>query len=87
MEEQSLRWTSFWDLASPERAARVLVAMYGTDATLAAAHCALAARTDERREDARFWHAVFRRLRAGEQAQAEQIQDARDLPALSASDR
>jgi hypothetical protein len=55
-----------WDIATPERAARALVEFYGPDATLAAAHCGLAAYGDDRHDDYRFWYAVFARLRVAE---------------------
>lgn len=70
MGEDFFDWTSFWDLASPEQAARTLAGLYGPDAARAAADCALAAADDDRDEDYRFWLAVFARLRAAEQRPA-----------------
>ena len=62
-----LNWNSFWDLASPERAAEALVQFYGSDAARAAAACALAADADDRDDDYRFSLAVFYRLHPAEQ--------------------
>ncbi len=58
-------WRSFWDLFSPEEAARVLIVFHGSNAALAAAHCGLSAHGDGRNEDYRFWVAVFYKLRMG----------------------
>jgi hypothetical protein len=76
MAQDSLDWNSFWDIATPERAARTLVELHGPDAALAAAHCGLAAYGDGRDHDYRFWYAVFARLRAAEPRPAS----ARALP-------
>ena len=62
MARQSLNWNSFWDLATPEQAAQVLVEFYGVDAALAAAYCGLAAYADDRDDDYRYWFTVFRTL-------------------------
>lgn len=66
MNEDVFDWISFWDLASPDRAAREMAGLYGRDAARAAAVCALAARADGRDEDYSFWFTVFERLRAGQ---------------------
>lgn len=57
-------WRSFWDVTSPEKAARWMQETYGTQAATAAAHCALAADSDARPADYRFWLAVFKLVRA-----------------------
>ena len=62
--EDSPGWSSFWDLATPEQAARMLSRLCGPDAALAAAYSGMAARADDRDDDYRFWLAVFARLRA-----------------------
>ncbi len=64
MSDQSLYWTSFWDVASPRQAARALAAFYGQDAEGAAAHCAQAAKHDGRDEDHHFWLAALDEIRA-----------------------
>ena len=56
-------WESFWDLGSPQEASAFLVEEYGSKAATHAAECALAARSDGRDEDYRFWTAVFHHLR------------------------
>jgi len=55
-------WNSFWDLASPEEAARALRTYYGAAAAEAAARCATAAKSDDRESDYRFWIAVSAEL-------------------------
>lgn len=64
MGKDSVNWTSFWDLASPQEAARLLCKLHGPNATRISAECALAATGDGRNEDYNFWLAVFRDLRA-----------------------
>jgi hypothetical protein len=59
-------WQSFWDLASPERGARAMKALYGEAAAAAAADCAAAARADRREKDYRFWTAVLAQLGANQ---------------------
>jgi hypothetical protein len=59
-------WESFWDITTPEDAARILFDWYGARAARIAAECGLAAHGDDREEDYRFWYAVFARLRADE---------------------
>lgn len=58
MDLGSLNWKSFWDLATPERAAHIMLELYGADAAGEAAACAAAARTDNREADAEFWDAT-----------------------------
>jgi hypothetical protein len=62
MSEDALNWNSFWDLASPPEAALMLIEFYGQSAAEAAAHCASAAKDDERESDRRFWLAVLAEL-------------------------
>jgi hypothetical protein len=62
MSEDALNWNSFWDLASPAEAARVLTEFYGPAAAEAAAHCAAAAQDDGRESDHRFWMAALAEL-------------------------
>lgn len=59
-------WSSFWDIASPEAAARKLVELYGEKASVSAASCAVSAYTDGRDEDYRYWKAVFYELQASQ---------------------
>ena len=63
----TLNWSSFWDLANPEQAARELTVLHGAKAS-AAACCALTAYSDGREEDYRFWKAVFYELQSTERA-------------------
>jgi hypothetical protein len=56
-------WKSFWDLASPAEAARLLREQYGADATDSAAECARMALADSRDTDHQFWLAVLAHLR------------------------
>lgn len=59
MAEEGGEWKSFWDLSSPEEAARTLRQFYGAAAAKAAADCAAAAQLDGRDEDCRFWTATL----------------------------
>ena len=59
-----INWGSFWDLASPQEAARLLREQYGSDAARHGAESSLAANSDGRDEDYDFWLAVFADLRA-----------------------
>lgn len=52
-------WESFWDIATPERAATEVTRIYGDKAALAIAQCSLGAKADGRDDDYRFWAAVF----------------------------
>jgi hypothetical protein len=73
MEEDSHNWCSFWDLASPDQAARALSEVYGAGAAEAAARCASAARRDGRYSDYRFWAVTFVKLHgANELAQTNE---------------
>lgn len=58
MDLDSIDWESFWDLATPEQAADILFALYGSGAAKAAADSRAAARADGREEDVRFWDAA-----------------------------
>jgi hypothetical protein len=62
MSEDILDWNSFWDLATPEEAAHTLQEFYGEAAAEAAIRCAIAAQSDTRDADYRFWMAVVARL-------------------------
>ena len=64
MDQQLHDWKSFWDLATPERAAAAFVELYGPNAASAAAGCALTADADNRQDDYRFWISVFRCLKS-----------------------
>jgi hypothetical protein len=63
MADESPDWQSFWDLASPEEAARILLESYGADAIGAATECAETAEGDGRETDHQFWIAVLAHLR------------------------
>lgn len=58
LDLDSLDWKSFWDLVTPEQAARVLREEYGAGADAAAAQAAVDALADGRDEDSRFWDAA-----------------------------
>ena len=55
-------WHSFFDIATPDHAAKALTEMYGEGAKLAAVECAWQAREDGRPDDYRFWIVVLCRL-------------------------
>ena len=55
-------WQGFRHIVSPERAAAALAELYGRQAAMAAAQCALEAHGDGRGGDFRFWVAVFEML-------------------------
>jgi hypothetical protein len=56
---------TLWDFADPDEAVKVALDVYGSNATTAAAHCALTAHFDGRERDYRFWFAVFSKLNSG----------------------
>lgn len=58
MSEDICTWNSFWDLTTPEEAALMLYDLYGEAASQAAARCVVAAQSDGRDADCRFWIAV-----------------------------
>ena len=62
MFEAPFDWNSFWDLMTPADAAATFRDMYGAGAADAAAQCAVAAQTDNRDSDHRFWAAVAAEL-------------------------
>jgi hypothetical protein len=57
MFEAPFDWNSFWEL-TPAVAAEMFREFYGLGAAEAAAHCATAAKNDDRPTDYRFWLAV-----------------------------
>ncbi len=56
--------SAVWDMANPDVAANATIRLYGSAASVAAAHCALSARCDGRDYDYRFWFEVFKLLRS-----------------------
>ena len=56
---------TLWDLTNPDAAVRAALALYGSSAATAAAHCALTAHFDGRTRDYRFWCTVFHELDCG----------------------
>ncbi len=59
---------ALWPAAGADAARQAAITLYGTQAAVAAAWCALAARFDGREADYRFWLAIHIELRNGEQA-------------------
>ena len=59
MAQDAFNWKSFWDIATPEEAARILTEWFGMMAAQLAVDCALAAGGDQRDDDRRFWLAVL----------------------------
>ncbi len=59
MAQDAFNWKSFWDIATPEEAARILTEWFGMMAAQLAVDCALAAGSDHRDDDRRFWLAVL----------------------------
>jgi len=60
-------WNSFRDLTTPVEAAEMFREFYGPGAAAAAAHCATAAKNDNRPTDHRFWLAVAAELNKSDQ--------------------
>jgi hypothetical protein len=58
MFEAPFDWNSFWDLTTPAEAAELFREFYGRGAAAAVAHCATAAKNDDRPTDHRFSVAV-----------------------------
>lgn len=58
MLEAPFDWNSFWDLTTPTEAAEMFREFYDSGAAADAAHCATAAKNDDRPADHRFWLAV-----------------------------
>lgn len=54
---------SVWDTHDADAAVTAARSLYGKNASLAAAWCALAARGDGRTADYRFWFDIFERIR------------------------
>jgi hypothetical protein len=67
MFEAPFDWNSFWDLTTPAEAAEMFREFYGPGAADAAAHCATAAKNDDRPTDHRFWLAVAAELNKNHQ--------------------
>jgi hypothetical protein len=67
MFEVPVDWSSFWDLTTPAEAAKIFREFYGPGAADAAAHCATAAKNDDRSTDYRFWLAVNAELNESDQ--------------------
>ena len=59
MAQDAFNWKSFWEIATPEEAARILTEWFGIMAAQLAVDCALAAGNDQRDDDRRFWLAVL----------------------------
>lgn len=53
---------TLWELTDPASAVEAALELYGSDATTAAAWCALTAHFDGRESDYRFWGVVFKEL-------------------------
>jgi len=75
MAQDAFNWKSFWEIATPEEAARILSEWFGMMAAQLAVDCALAAGSAQRDDDRRFWLAVLDSLtgstrRAGAQMSA-----------------
>lgn len=75
MSEEPIDWNSFWDLATPAEAADLFRTFYGPDASRAAAHCAAAAKGDDRESDHLFWLAVSAELNAAERSLSAKLWD------------
>ncbi|NDK52802.1 hypothetical protein [Rhizobium laguerreae] len=52
----------FASINDPDSAAEAAVELFGVEAATAVAYCALQARSDERKEDYKFWFETFCRL-------------------------
>ncbi len=59
MAQDAFNWKSFWEIATPEEAARILTEWFGMMAAQLAVDCALAAGNDQRDDDRRYWLAVL----------------------------
>lgn len=53
---------SVWEGFDPDAAMQAAIALYGSRAVTAAAHCAWAAWCNNRETDYRFWFSIFLRL-------------------------
>ncbi len=72
MAQDAFNWKSFWDIATPEEAARILTGWFGMMAAQLAVDCALAAGSDQREDDRRFWLAVLDSLTGSTQRRPEE---------------
>jgi hypothetical protein len=61
--EQSPRKDGFWQKHQQEEVVEAAIGLYGSEAAIAAAYCALEAWTERRHGDYGFWFEVFLRLR------------------------
>ena len=61
---------SVWDCRDSEKAIKTAISVYGSDASIAAAWCALAARCDGRSRDYRFWVEIFERIENGKSSES-----------------
>ena len=61
--EQSPRKDGFWQKHQQEEVVEAAIGLYGSEAAVAAAYCALEAWTERRHGDYGFWFEVFLRLR------------------------
>jgi len=74
---------STWFDAEPAAAALAAQAVYGPDAVLAVAWCALSAKIDGRVSDGHFWFDVFNLLRSGGALSVGQVD--RAVPMIAGS--
>lgn len=61
---------SVWNEKDADKAVAAAKTLYGKNASVAAAWCALAARCDGRKADYRFWFGIFEKLRNEKKASA-----------------
>lgn len=76
---------SCWFDGEPAAAAVVAQAVYGAEATLAVAWCALCAKMDGRVSDGHFWFEAFSLLRSGGASSIREVNDKTSATAVSHS--